>query len=82
MDLGCSLGKETTYSLVINEVAVKFKYKNITYEVDKSAFGETSPNDSAEFHFEQFQFLLESRDYTTLENRITNYLTFGGLKKL
>jgi hypothetical protein len=41
----------------------QFKYKAKTYE----CVGE-----DRDFQIEQFNFLLESRDYTTLKNRIIN----------
>ena len=41
----------------------QFKYKGKTYECI---------GDDKDFQIEQFNFLLESRDYTTLKNRIVN----------
>ena len=41
----------------------QFKYRGKTYECI---------GDDKDFQIEQFKFLLESRDYTTLKNRIVN----------
>ena len=46
----------------------QFKYKGKIYE----CIGE-----GKEFQIDQFLYCIESKDWTTLENRITNQLTWG-----
>lgn len=61
-------------------MAMEIKYKGVTYEMDKEYWGETSLNDSAEFQYFQIQSCIESKDFVTLQNRITAYLLHGGIK--
>ena len=42
---------------------------------------ETCLNDSKDFQMEQFEFMLQTKDYLTLKNRIVNQLKFGYLKE-
>jgi hypothetical protein len=59
--------------------SVAFKFKGKTYEfTDK--WEETCLNDSKQFQLEQFNYLIEVKDFTTLENRIINQIKFGYLK--
>lgn len=58
-----------------------FKFKGKLYGfTDK--WEETCLNDSKEFQLEQFNYLVEVKDYTTLENRIINQEKFGYLKEI
>lgn len=61
--------------------SASFKFKGKKYEfTDK--WEETCLNDSKQFQLEQFKYLLETHDYTTLENRIINQIKFGYLKQI
>jgi len=57
-----------------------FKFKNIIYELT-DLWEETCINDSKDFQMEQFNHLLEIKDYLTLENRIRNQIMLGYLRK-
>ena len=43
---------------------------------------ETCLNDSKDFQMEQFNYLTEIHDYTTMENRINNQIMLGYLKEI
>jgi hypothetical protein len=58
-----------------------FKFKGKAYELTDQ-WEETCINDSKEFQLEQFQYLIETGDYATLENRINNQIKFGYLKEI
>ena len=58
-----------------------FKFKRKIYKLTDK-WEETCVNDSKEFQLEQFNYLLETKDYTTLENRIINQEKFGYLKEI
>jgi len=58
-----------------------FKFKGKLY-VLTDKWEETCLNDSKEFQLEQFKYLIETKDYTTLENRIINQEKFGYLKEI
>ena len=57
-----------------------FKFKNRIYQLTDK-WEETSINDSKDFQMEQFNYLLQIKDYTTVENRIINQISFGFLKE-
>ena len=63
----------------MEEFTFKFKRKLFAF-TDK--WEETCLNDSKEFQLEQFNYLIETKDYTTLENRIINQEKFGYLKEI
>jgi len=60
---------------------VSFKFKGRLYALTDK-WEETCLNDSKEFQLEQFNYLIETKDYTTLENRIINQEKFGYLKEI
>jgi hypothetical protein len=60
---------------------MQFTFKGKTYELTDK-WEETCLNDSKEFQLGQFEYLLRTHDYTTLENRINNQLKFGYLKEI
>jgi len=43
---------------------------------------ETCSNDSKDFQMDQFNYLLEIKEYNTLENRINNQIMLGYLKEI
>jgi len=57
-----------------------FKFKNKIYELT-DMWEETCINDSKDFQMEQFNYLLEIKDYDTMKNRIINQLMLGYLKE-
>ena len=57
-----------------------FKFKNRIYQLT-GKWEETCINDSKDFQMEQFNYLLQIKDYTTVENRIINQVSFGFLKE-
>ena len=57
-----------------------FTFKKKTYELTDK-WEETCINDSKDFQMEQFNYLIEIGDFTTVENRIINQLKFGFLKE-
>jgi hypothetical protein len=60
---------------------VSFKFKGRLYALTDK-WEETCLNDSKEFQLEQVNYLIETKDYTTLENRIINQEKFGYLKEI
>lgn len=60
---------------------VTFKFKGKIYKLTDK-WEETCLNDSKEFQLEQFNYLIKTKDYTTLENRIINQEKFGYLKEI
>lgn len=56
------------------------KYKGITYIIDEDYFEDDMPNTSPKFQHEQLLYLVEIKDFVTLENRINNMLKWGGIK--
>ena len=60
---------------------VTFKFKRKLYAFTDKWEG-TCLNDSKEFQLEQFNYLIETKDYTALENRIINQEKFGYLKEI
>ena len=58
-----------------------FKFKRKIYKLTDK-WEETCVNDSKEFQLEQFNYLIKTKDYTTLENRIINQEKFGYLKEI
>ena len=58
-----------------------FKFKNKMYELTDK-WEETCLNDSKDFQMEQFNYLTEIHDYTTMENRINNQIMLGYLKEI
>ena len=60
---------------------VTFKFKGKLYAfTDK--WEETCLNDSKQFQLEQFTYLIQTKDFTTIENRIINQKKFGYLKQI
>ena len=57
-----------------------FKFKNIVYELT-DMWEETCLNDSKDFQMEQFEYLIEVKDFVTMENRINNQIILGYIKK-
>lgn len=57
-----------------------FKFKNKIYELTDK-WEETCINDSKDFQMEQFNYLLQIKEYTTMENRINNQIMLGYLKE-
>lgn len=58
-----------------------FKFKGKLYAfTDK--WEETCLNDSKQFQLEQFNYLIKTKDFTTVENRIINQEKFGYLKQI
>ena len=43
---------------------------------------ETCPNDSKQFQLQQFNYLLEVKDYIAMENRVNNQIKFGYLEQI
>jgi hypothetical protein len=60
---------------------MQFTFKGRTYELTDK-WEETCLNDSKEFQLEQFEHLIKTRDYVTLENRVINQEKFGYLKQI
>lgn len=58
-----------------------FKFKGKIYELTNK-WEETCVNDSKEFQLEQFNYLIKTKDFTTIENRIINQEKFGYLKEI
>ena len=58
-----------------------FKFKNKMYELTDK-WEETCLNNSKDFQMEQFNYLTEIHDYTTMENRINNQIMLGYLKEI
>jgi hypothetical protein len=63
------------------ESSYTFKFKNITYKLTDK-WEETCLNDSKQFQLEQFEHLIKTHDYVTVQNRINNQLKFGYLQKI
>ena len=57
-----------------------FKFKNKIYELT-DMWEETCLNDSKDFQMDQFNYLLEIKDYETIKNRINNQIMLGYLKE-
>lgn len=57
-----------------------FKFKNIVYQLTDK-WEETCLNDSKDFQMEQFEYLIEVKDFVTMENRINNQIILGYIKK-
>ena len=57
-----------------------FKFKNKIYELT-NMWEETCLNDSKDFQMDQFNYLLEIKDYETIKNRINNQIMLGYLKE-
>jgi len=55
-----------------------FKFKNKIYELTDK-WEQTCINDSKDFQMEQFNYLLQIKEYTTMENRINNQIMLGYL---
>ena len=60
---------------------VTFNFKGKVYAFTDQ-WEETCLNDSKEFQLEQFNYLIKTKDYTTIENRIINQEKFGYLKEI
>lgn len=59
---------------------VEITFKNETYILDEEYWKGEAINDSIEFQHMQLTHCIEVGDYTTLENRISNMLLWGGVK--
>jgi len=60
---------------------LSFKFKGKIYKLTDK-WEETCVNDSKEFQLEQFNYLLKTKDFTTMENRIINQQKFGYLEEI
>lgn len=60
---------------------ISFIYKGKKYQLTDK-WEETCINDSKQFQLEQFQYLIQTQDFTTVENRIINQEKFGYLKEI
>lgn len=58
-----------------------FIFKNKLYQLTDK-WEEACLNDSKDFQMEQFNYLLEIKEYTTMENRINNQIMLGYLKEI
>ncbi len=58
-----------------------FIFKNKLYQLTDK-WEETCLNDSKDFQMDQFNYLLEIKEYTTMENRINNQIMLGYLKEI
>jgi len=58
-----------------------FIFKNKLYQLTDK-WEETCSNDSKDFQMDQFNYLLEIKEYNTLENRINNQIMLGYLKEI
>ena len=56
-------------------------FKNKVYQLTDK-WEETCLNDSKDFQMDQFNYLLEIKEYTTMENRINNQIMLGYLKEI
>lgn len=57
-----------------------FRFKNTIYELT-DMWEETCLNDSKDFQMVQFNYLLEVKDFITMENRVNNQILLGYLKE-
>lgn len=57
-----------------------FRFKNKIYKLT-DMWEETCINDSKDFQMEQFEYLLEIKDFATMKNRVNNQLMLGYLKE-
>lgn len=57
-------------------------FKGNKYQLDKLFWKGQMINDSIDFQHEQLIHCMETGDYTTLENRISNQLIWGGIKEI
>jgi len=65
----------------------EFTFKNKKYILDEEYWGKIYEKEpilinSLEFQLNQFEYLFKIKDYTTIKNRITNMLKWGGIKQL
>jgi hypothetical protein len=60
---------------------LEFIYRGKTYEIIKEEVDCDSQPNAAERILSDFEYCLEKRDYTTIENRIINGTTWGWLKE-
>ena len=49
-------------------------YKNVKYQLDEHYWKGTMVNDSLDFQYMQLEYCIETGDYKTLENRLTNII--------
>ena len=64
-----------------------FKFKNKIYELTdfwgiSDDYQFSNLEKGKEFQMDQFNYLLEIKDYTTMENRINNQIMLGYLKEI
>jgi len=57
-----------------------FEYRGKRYRMTDK-WENTEVWDSAEFQLEQFKYLTKTRDWVTLENRLTNQLMLGYIEE-
>lgn len=57
-------------------------YKGVKYELSKDYWKGEFLNDSIDFQYEQLKYCLDTGDFTTFENRVTNMTAFGGIVKI
>ena len=65
----------------------EFTFKNKKYILDEEYWDKIYEKEpilinSLEFQLNQFEYLFKIKDYTTIKNRITNMLKWGGIKQL
>ena len=65
----------------------EFTFKNKKYILDEEYWDKMYEKEpilinSLEFQLNQFEYLFEVKDYTTIKNRIINMLKWGGIKQL
>ena len=64
-----------------------FKFKNKIYELTdfwgiSDDYQFSNVEQGKDFQMDQFNYLLEIKDYTTMENRINNQIMLGYLKEI
>jgi hypothetical protein len=65
----------------------EFTFKNKKYIFDEEYWDKEYKKENLlintlEFQLNQFEYLFEMRDYSTIKNRINNMLKWGGLKEI
>lgn len=58
-----------------------FIFKNKLYQLTDK-WEEICLNDSKDFQMDQFNYLLEIKEYNTMENRVNNQIMLGYLKEI
>ena len=58
---------------------MEFQYKGVTYKMDKDFWVGDMLNTTVEFQYEQIMHCINTQDWKTLKNRITNMMLWGGI---